>query len=1072
MSVTKRMKSLCMIAAALCSAAMTAAAGTPETSSAAPEPDAAPVIILKLDDLTPRGAAPGKPVSDNFQRTVDMLRSLGVHASLGIICNSLETAPAEFCEWIKDVNRQGDIEFWLHGYSHHEFPRENGRRVTEFSNRPYEEQYKSIEISQQLAKEKLGFEFRTFGSPFNQTDKSTIKVLDARPEITSWLFGPASATTDSRRSLERRIDLEVPIMKPNYEKFVENYDLFGKNLQYIVLQGHPNSWGGKQRAEFGKIVKFLKEKGCRFMTPSEFLNVPLREKTLPEKPAAVKSKKPAEPPLPEPQVVPQFLSNPTLLDENGDGLPDGWYRSTGSQGDVTKLGEPACPRFLRLEVTQPGDSVIFQQFAKIPDPGAPVVIAAKVRWSNIERGAKGYMTGAVQAMFADEKDKKIGDFLSAAVFLKSSDGWTVISKKFTPPEGAVKLRVQIALYSVKKGVLDTAWVTAAQGGIPAMPAAEELARENSPTTSPHKTLLNSVYMFEGDGPEYSGIKGVSLLGVDPFSFIKPFRNTDKFSITRFKPEGTEFDDAVRIEVKEPVPAVWDMQLRGNPQIPLRKGDVLLLTYWMRGVKIDSEFAETSCLNAMQLDTAPWSKVFEFRPRASVGDGWIKFQKVIVSPLTLDAGKYAFSFQFGMDPQIFEIGGLSLYNYGNKVPPEQLPRTETALYRGHEEDAPWRKEAQKRIDQIRKADLTVKVEDAGGSPVPGADVKVEMTRHEFGWGSAVYVWTFSGNDENSRKYREKFLELFNLLVPENGLKWPSWEQEKNREYTLKMIKWAKENGCGVRGHTLVWPSFKRSPNSIASLRSDPEALRKAINDHITDILSQTRGLVREWDVMNEPTTNWEFMKILGEQEPAEWFKLAKKLAPEARLFLNENQIIAGTKLRSLEINLDKIIKYGGPLEGIGIQGHLGVGTAAPEKMLEIFDRLSKYNVPLAITELDVISDNREHQAMYLRDVLTAAFSHPSVESVTFWGFWDGRHWLNNCPLYNKDWTEKPGLKVYRQLVLNDWWTREKLKSDGSGAVKTRVFKGKYRITVTTPDGRNRTIETSVSDGGTELTVQMP
>ena len=1019
-----------------------------------PQNSQAPIVILKMDDLTQRGAdkAKGEAVSGNFTVFIETIRKLGVKASLGIIGNSLADGTPEYYAWIKARHDEGIVEFWNHGYTHQEYPRVNGRRRTEFCGASFDEQKETLGKTQQLAREKLGFDLKAFGSPFNQIDGTTAKVLATCPEITSWFYGPPQATTDSRRSLERRLDLESPVMKPNSAQLIEAFNQYGKDLQYIVLQGHPNSWSGKQRAEFVTAVQFLKDQGCVFMTPSEFLAVKLRAPTLPAAPgnpkvgsAPAASPAPEQAPLPALVIKPQLLQNPTLRDEDGNGLPDGWYRSTRESGFVEKLAEESG-RFLRIRVETPGESVILQQLQPLPADNGPITVAAKVRWADIVRGEQGYMSGAVQMMFADDKGKKVGDYLSVGTFTGSSSGWQSLGKSFPRPAGATKFRIQLALYSVKGGALDVAWVTAAAGDTPAAPAVEELAKINAPTTKPDATLPAPVVLLSATGPEYGGVKGISLLGDDPFSFLQPFRNEDKYDQTRFTVDDQPFTNAIRIAVREGVPAVWDMQLRAKCPVPLKKGDVLLLTYWLRGVKIDSEFAETSCINALQFDREPWTKVFEFRPRAKVGAGWVKMQKVVVSPETFGANQYAFNFQFGLDPQTFEIGGLSLYNYGSGVDQTLLPRTETKLYEGHELDAPWRAEAQKRIEAIRKGDFDILVVNAQGQPVPNAEVKVEMTRHAFGWGSAMYEWTFVGEGEDNRIYREKFLELFNLLVPENGLKWPSWDQPKAQAATTRMIDWARQNGCEVRGHTLVWPSFRRSPERLAALRGSPDKLREEIRKHIADVVTANKGKIRAWDVMNEPTTNFEFMQLLGEAEPAEWFKQAHEIDPSAQMFLNENQILAGTKLRSLELHLDKLLKYGAPLGGIGIQGHLGVGTAAPQQILEIFDRLSRYNVPLSITELDVVSDNQEEQAMYLRDVLTAAFSHPAVDSVTFWGFWDGRHWLNNTPLYRKDWTAKPGLDVYRQLVLHDWWTRETVRTGADGHAHLRGFLGKYTITI--------------------------
>ncbi len=846
---TRSVVRLVLSAAALFAAAFGAVAAPAQGASDKP------IIILKLDDFTPRGSNPekGQVLSDNFRRTIDFLRKRKVHFSLGIVCNSLETASNAFCDWIREAHKAGDIQFWFHGWDHREYPKENGRRVTEFCRRSYELQKEAFDKSQALAEKRLGFRFKSFGAPFNQTDNTTAKIMKEHPEITTWLFGPNQHSSDACRVLERRLDLEIPVMRPNADEFIRRYKNYGTLPQYLILQGHPNAWGGKIRPQFTKIVDFLLAEGCTFMTPEEFRAVPLRDKSLP------------------------------------------W------------------PKRNPAEVRN-------------------------------------------------------GSSRSKAL---------------------------------------------------ALPA-------------------------NGTGSEYGGVKGVGILGENPLKSLEATWNQDKFTVTPVEVKGEPFSDAVRIEVKQKVPSAWELQVRSISPYQLQKGDVLLLTFWMRGVRMDTEFAETSCISHMQLNRAPRTKVFSFRHNAKVGDGWIKVQKVIVSPCSLPGKQYVFSFQFGFDPQVFEIGGLSLYNYGQTVDPNLLPRTEDKLYSGHEENAPWRAKALARIERIRKGDMEIAVTDAADKPLPNAEVTVEMTRHAFGWGASMYAWLFGGNDENAKKYRGKFLELFNLTVPETGLKWNAWENPKAQALTLEMIDWAIGNGCEVRGHTLVWPSFGRNPKHLETLKDNPEALRAAIKNHMTDVMTKTRGKIRAWDIMNEPTTNFDFMKILGESEPAVWFKDARALDPKAQLFLNENQVLAGTKLRSLEVNLDRIIENGGPLGGIGIQGHLGVGTAAPEKILEIFDRLSKYKVPLSITELDVLSDNQKHQAMYLRDVLIAAFSHPSVDSVTFWGFWDGRHWKGNTPLYTKDWKEKPGLEVYRKLVLGDWWTRETVKTDAKGKARVRGFFGDYRI----------------------------
>src|SRR5213076_2728496 len=58
------------------------------------------------------------------------------------------------------------------------------------------------------------------------------------------------------------------------------------------------------------------------------------------------------------------------------------------------------------------------------------------------------------------------------------------------------------------------------------------------------------------------------------------------------------------------------------------------------------------------------------------------------------------------------------------------------YKGREADAPWRKEAEARIEKFRKGDIAVVVNDASGNPVAGADVAIKIKRQAFSWGAAT------------------------------------------------------------------------------------------------------------------------------------------------------------------------------------------------------------------------------------------------------------------------------------------------------------------------------------------------
>lgn len=361
---------------------------------------------------------------------------------------------------------------------------------------------------------------------------------------------------------------------------------------------------------------------------------------------------------------------------------------------------------------------------------------------------------------------------------------------------------------------------------------------------------------------------------------------------------------------------------------------------------------------------------------------------------------------------------------------------------------WREAAEARIERIRKAELAVEVTSGGGKPAPGVPVRVRMTKHAFGWGTAVAGRFLLAEGGDSEKYRQAILDNFNMAVLENDLKWPQWEQD--RETPLAALKWLHSNGITrVRGHTLVWPGWRWLPKDLKDLAGDPAALRRRVLDHIRDEAAATRGLLEDWDVVNEPYTNHDLIDILGRDEMAAWFRAAKEFDPKPVLYLNDFNILeAGGRDAAHQRHFYETLRFlldrGAPLGGIGIQGHFREVTP-PEKMLEILDLFSEFNLPIRITEFDFETDDEKLQAEFTRDFLTVCFSHPRVDAFLMWGFWEGRHWRPKGAMLRRDWSPKPNHGVWRDLVHGRWRTRAEGATDETGVYRVRAFRGEYEIT---------------------------
>ncbi|HEY9249433.1 MAG TPA: DUF2334 domain-containing protein [Rariglobus sp.] len=233
-----------------------------------PLPANPPAVVLKLDDL----ATGGGNVPRNWKRITDFALERKIKLSVGIITQSLETANPSYIGYIRDLRKTGLIEFWFHGYDHKMWE-EGGQKLQEFKGTSYERQKDHFVKSQALAKEKLGFAFTTFGSPFNGFDENTFKVFAEDPDMKVFLYAtPADqAKIPGKVILERVgwVNIEDPLFVPNADKFIAGYLKNAKGRSYYVIQGHPNQWNDERWAEFVRLVDYLQQNHIPIVTPTE-----------------------------------------------------------------------------------------------------------------------------------------------------------------------------------------------------------------------------------------------------------------------------------------------------------------------------------------------------------------------------------------------------------------------------------------------------------------------------------------------------------------------------------------------------------------------------------------------------------------------------------------------------------------------------------------------------------------------------------------------------------------------------------------------------------------------------------
>lgn len=366
------------------------------------------------------------------------------------------------------------------------------------------------------------------------------------------------------------------------------------------------------------------------------------------------------------------------------------------------------------------------------------------------------------------------------------------------------------------------------------------------------------------------------------------------------------------------------------------------------------------------------------------------------------------------------------------------------------DAVYKKN-QAAIDTVRKGDFTLVFLDENNEPVP-VDVTYNLKQHEFPWGTALAF----NNDADDIWYKGVARKYFNHGVTENAFKWSLMQPYNGpvRYSTVdEYLDWCDEAGWEMRGHALLWGSTSYS---------DYHPLQKWVKDLPKENIDDTckvrvqremeyyKGRIKEYDVMNEaiPYHADYLQRTIGDSINWNCFKWAKETDPDARLFINDYNIITGANehFKYMEL-IQGILDNGGPIDGIGLQSHFA-GSVNTSTMTSVLDTLASLGLSIKITEFDMDVDaNNVTEAKQAKDyawAMRTAFAHPAVDAFLFWGFWDSRHWRGGAGMFNEDKTPKIAADSVYTLIHKIWHT-EGDKVDCS-TLDLNAYYGNYEVSI--------------------------
>jgi endo-1,4-beta-xylanase len=292
------------------------------------------------------------------------------------------------------------------------------------------------------------------------------------------------------------------------------------------------------------------------------------------------------------------------------------------------------------------------------------------------------------------------------------------------------------------------------------------------------------------------------------------------------------------------------------------------------------------------------------------------------------------------------------------------------------------------------------------------------------------------------YNATLSRHFSYVTAEYEMKWDPVQRTPGvYDFTGAdaIVTFAEARGMRVKGHALVWHGA--TPAWVSTL-SEPE-LRIAMEDHIRTVAGRYRGRVYAWDVVNEavadegqPNTgglrNTVFLQGLGPGYIAEAFRLARKAAPDARLYYNEYAIEgSNAKFERMYALVKSLVDDRVPIDGVGFQMHVeGQSYPPASQIARNMQRLAELGLAVNISEMDVrirlvpgdLATRLETQKRAYREIVGVCVAQPLCDGVTFWGFTDRYSWIDSFfgpddpLLFNEIYGAKPAAYGVQDALL--------------------------------------------------------
>ncbi|MDP9002975.1 MAG: glycoside hydrolase family 44 protein [Myxococcota bacterium] len=172
--------------------------------------------------------------------------------------------------------------------------------------------------------------------------------------------------------------------------------------------------------------------------------------------------------------------------------------------------------------------------------------------------------------------------------------------------------------------------------------------------------------------KFGTVLGVSLLGQGGLKAFAVHGDSDKVDVRSISTTGQAFTDALRAQIKKSSGHEWAVQLQTPTTRPVDEGDALLATFYLRAEKPLDETGTGQTQFVFEESGEPYAKSVIYEVEASTE--WRKIYVPFIAKRHFGPGEAQMIFRLGYEPEIIDIGGVTIDNFGKKLSLAALPTT--------------------------------------------------------------------------------------------------------------------------------------------------------------------------------------------------------------------------------------------------------------------------------------------------------------------------------------------------------------------------------------------------------------